>query len=742
MLTFIRGRRTGKVTVFPDSRPFPFEGDSRYNSSLSDNDLLNKLRALEEEVLITRTALKKRGVVEFYDQQTKARNDEGSEASSGFVSTTPQSPDKAHDLKSAFPERSSKRYKIEDSATNTVIPHRKDSFVLTGAYTKPEAKGQTTAYSSTSQANTVSPQDNTRVTKSPPLQIINVAGEFCYIFKCSRDVIVMKRVRDSWINVQQVWEAALLPSDVIYKKRCAQRLLGNSEPKFGPRNRARGLWISFETARDIIIEHGLAEILSPLLLEHSTTPGLPYTKAHLVGDGKAYTTYHEGVPYLLLRTNLGTVGRRTDTQWINCSMIAKVAGLGTVDRVKETDLIRRRVICDIVNGGNSAFQGCWASFGVGLALARKLQVEDLLSPILSDIPISDEDMPAEADPIRVLKSSGKAYYLLETMKGSVTQRISDNWWNASNILKISGLTGSALQKETALLRVGKNEIQFASGNYICGTWAPFRKGVKLALKHNVLELLALLLPDNGEYQLPMTDEDDDEESPMSLEEKWLELKATRHGKVWLPAPTFAENSTTASEIEGTRATQSSILNSVQAPILESRNEDEVPQLYPSDQKALLSPIFPSRVGQICIVSRNTDFRKNGRARLIRDGIATAESYCKAFMIKPINTTMAVGFNATRSIMPALSSTAHGSNNDYYRDCQRMIEAVMSTPPGTQCIIIIRGIDGYTTDLQSLVDFRNASPEIDLWICSAVPKSWTFSPAWRDAGTAPGTIISV
>jgi len=142
---------------------------------------------------------------------------------------------------------------------------------------------------------------------------------------------------------------------------------------------------------------------------------------------------------------------------------------------------------------------------------------------------------------------------------------------------------------------------------------------------------------------------------------------------------------------------------------------------------------PGVVGKLLVISRNTGRGNDAhasRAKLLEDGLASAGSYCAAFDIKLDTPPIVVAFNGFRSVYPAVSNIQEATGSNIHdREQRKIVEAVASTPTGIRCMILVRGLDGWTSNIASLRKFGEAFAHIDLWFVSSVPRSWEHSSAW-------------
>jgi hypothetical protein len=141
---------------------------------------------------------------------------------------------------------------------------------------------------------------------------------------------------------------------------------------------------------------------------------------------------------------------------------------------------------------------------------------------------------------------------------------------------------------------------------------------------------------------------------------------------------------------------------------------------------------PGKVGQIIVISRNSGILPdNARDRLISDGLRSVDAFKACFGVACAREPVAIGFNGIRSIFPAVYDDANlPPNNVYDQDRRRIINAIRSTPEGERCVILVRGLDGWTSDVKSLRGFAEAFKSVDLWLVSLVPGDWGYSKAWE------------
>jgi hypothetical protein len=141
---------------------------------------------------------------------------------------------------------------------------------------------------------------------------------------------------------------------------------------------------------------------------------------------------------------------------------------------------------------------------------------------------------------------------------------------------------------------------------------------------------------------------------------------------------------------------------------------------------------PGKVGQIIVISRNTTNKPDpGRDRLISGGLRSVDAFKACFGVACTREPVAIGFNGVRSIFPAVyDDTNLPTNNVYDQDRRKIINAIRSTPDGERCVILVRGLDGWTSDVKSLRGFAEAFKTVDLWLVSSVRGGWEHSEAWE------------
>lgn len=144
---------------------------------------------------------------------------------------------------------------------------------------------------------------------------------------------------------------------------------------------------------------------------------------------------------------------------------------------------------------------------------------------------------------------------------------------------------------------------------------------------------------------------------------------------------------------------------------------------------------PTDIGRLIVISRNSSFQsgKAGRHRLLKDGLISARAFMTNLAIELSVEPIVVSSNGITSTYPARWNLEEVTgDNQFEADRRKIIEAVQSTPAGKSCVLLVRGLDGWITDVKSIQEFGRAFKDITIYIASAVVSDWKLSIAWAPA----------
>ncbi|TGO14999.1 hypothetical protein BTUL_0045g00080 [Botrytis tulipae] len=236
-------------------------------------------------------------------------------------------------------------------------------------------------------------------------------------------------------------------------------------------------------------------------------------------------------------------------------------------------------------------------------------------------------------------------------------------------------------------------------NHLNGWYFPYHKAIQIAKEWNVIDLIGGLLV----HDMPSDEE------------------AERLNDSWLNATQILADSSAEDDVNVEVESEAMVKQNWRSLSLTKSTGT-------SSQNSL------DNVGQMIVISRNTSngTGRRPRARLLADGLASFNSFKKYFGVNFSGIPTVVGFNGLSSTASARYNVSSNGDNVIDKDRERIIDGVRATPEGTKCVILIRGIDGWTSNVESLREFSRAFVHVDIWLISAVIKGWGHSEAWHEA----------
>ncbi|THV52728.1 hypothetical protein BGAL_0070g00090 [Botrytis galanthina] len=487
--------------------------------------------------------------------------------------------------------------------------------------------------------------------------------------------IISKRQDDDWVNITSI---LALYNPIVTAKHFKHMEIDRlkkvvSAHEIGNmRSGISGTYMPLENAvLDRTHELGLYDQIKDLLDAcGDMRPKLEFNKATFYSNADAEPKFisRKGHNFISIKTSRCFISRNVANNWINGSQVILAAGASSA----EYNAIIQRYT-----------KGEW-------------NVIDLIGGLLvHDMP-SDEEAEVEDisdlltrslrnGELRTKSHENKTYLITSCGANIVSKRLNDSWLNATQILTLV-LNPGHRHGEMRRIHLDENYEIVMNSRILIGTYIPLSAGIALARRYGVLEKIQCLLEDE---QLDDVDNSSDSsaeddvnvevESEAMVKQNWRSLSLTK-------------------------STGTSSQNSL------------------------------DNVGQMIVISRNTSngTGRRPRPRLLADGLASFNSFKKCFGVSFSGIPTVVGFNGLSSTASARYNVSSNGDNVIDKDRERIIDGVRATPEGTKCVILIRGIDGWTSNVESLREFSRAFVHVDIWLISAVTKGWGHSEAWHEA----------
>ncbi|KAF5872344.1 putative start control protein [Botrytis fragariae] len=547
-------------------------------------------------------------------------------------------------------------------------------------------------------SQTMKPSENTSHTNK--LYVVPDRGSYYWQLAIGGNIIA-KRQDDDWVNITSI---LALYNPIVTAKHFKHmeidklKKVVSAYEVINMRSGISGTYMPLENAvLDRIHELGLYDQTKDLLdARGDMRPKLEFNKAtfYSEADAEPKSISRKGRNFISIKTSRCFISRNVANNWINGSQVILAAGASSAEY---NAIIQRytKGIGEELKMGTSHLNGWYFPYHKAIKIAKEWNVIDLVGGLLvHDMPFDDE---AEVEDIsklltrslrngelRTKSHENKTYLISSCGANIVSKRLNDSWLNATQILALV-LNPGHRHGEMRRIHLGEDYEIVMNSRILIGTYIPLSAGIALARRYGVLEKIQCLLEDeqlddvnDSSDSSPEDDENVEVESEAVVKQNWRSLSLT--------------NST------GT-----------------------------SFQDSL------DNVGQMIVISRNTSngSGRRPRPRLLTDGLASFESFKKCFAVTFSENPTVVGFNGLSSTASARYNVSSNGDNVIDKDRERIIDGVRATPEGTKCVILIRGIDGWTSNVESLREFSKAFENVDIWLVSAVTKGWGHSEAWRE-----------
>ncbi|TGO44682.1 hypothetical protein BCON_0476g00070 [Botryotinia convoluta] len=380
---------------------------------------------------------------------------------------------------------------------------------------------------------------------------------------------------------------------------------------------------------------------------------------------------------------------------------------------------------------------------------------------------------ADAEP-KSISRKGRNFISIKASRCFISRNVANNWINGSQVILAAGASSAEYNAIIQRYTKGIGEELKMGTNHLNGWYFPYHKAIEIAKEWNVIDLIGGLLV----HDMPSDDEAEELKEwgaqdqitrkqnlldNFRLNDSWLNATQIlalvlnpghRHGEMRrIHLDEDYEIVMNSRILIGTYiplsagialARRYGVLEKIQC-LLEDEQLDDVDNSGDSspeddenvelESEAMVKQNWRSLSLTNSTGTSSQDFLDNvgrrPRPRLLADGLASFNSFKKCFGVNFSGIPTVVGFNGLFSTASARYNVSSNGDNVIDKDQERIIDCVRATPEGTKCVILIRGIDGWTSNVESLREFSRAFEHVDIWFVSAVIKGWGHSEAWRE-----------